>query len=136
RSRWVCRSVSQLCSLKQAWPGPRLRADRFPNHAQIFSRAIWDPAPSCPTRPVLCSLPYDPAGAVAHLPPPWTPLLLDGPHRGRLCWSHCDRPAGDDAAWRADPFENGRIVESWGEGSLDEAPAEVGLAFKSHAKSG
>jgi hypothetical protein len=40
----------------------------FPNIAEIFSRAIWEPAPSCPTLGLLCSLSYDAEGAA-------------GPHR-------------------------------------------------------
>jgi predicted ester cyclase len=43
-------------------------------------------------------------------------------------------PTGKHISWTENEifrFEGGRIVESWGEGGLDEALAEIGLGFRS-----
>ncbi len=43
------------------------------------------------------------------------------------------KPTGKQIEWTENEMyrlENGRMVESWGEGGLDEALAQVGLAFK------
>ena len=42
-------------------------------------------------------------------------------------------PSGKQITWTENElvrFDQGRIIESWGEGTLDEALAEIGLAFK------
>ncbi|MBA3869476.1 MAG: ester cyclase [Anaerolineae bacterium] len=42
-------------------------------------------------------------------------------------------PIGKHITWSENElmrFDNGRIVESWGEGTLDQALAEIGLSFK------
>ncbi len=42
-------------------------------------------------------------------------------------------PTGKQISWTENElyrFEDGRIVESWGEGTVDEALATIGLAFK------
>jgi predicted ester cyclase len=42
-------------------------------------------------------------------------------------------PSGKHITWTENElvrFDQGRIIESWGEGTLDEALAEIGLAFK------
>jgi len=46
-------------------------------------------------------------------------------------------PTGKHITWTENElvrFENGRIVESWGEGTLDQALAEIGLAFEGHGE--
>lgn len=42
-------------------------------------------------------------------------------------------PTGERISWRENEifrFEDGRIVESWGEGGLDDALAEIGFGFR------
>ena len=46
-------------------------------------------------------------------------------------------PTGKHITWTENElvrFEHGRIVESWGEGTVDQALAAIGLAFKGHGE--